>query len=152
MSTSVAAYADTPRAGMPRVVDTGPLVGPHSVQEFPHQGEGDFCRLRGQFFRDNDTVHGSELFNFQGDGNLVAYLNFQWRWASWTDGRGSYICFQADGNMVIYDEVWVPLWDSRTSGHPATSRGFNKLIVQDDGNVVIYDENNHWLWETHTFY
>lgn len=85
--------------------------------------------------------------------------------------------YQQDGNLVLYDENWRPLWDTGTWG---TDPGYVELqgdgnlvmhnasgailwdvgvtaghpddwlIVQDDGNVVIYDGDHHPLWATNT--
>jgi hypothetical protein len=143
MSTSVVTYADTPR-----VADTGPgVMGLH--QNFP-EGQ-DFCRARAQWGLATDGGAGRTEFRFQSDGNLVLYLRGVPKWASWTDDRGSFLCFQHDGNMVVYDGDGVALWDSHTWGHPGSPERSNRLEVQDDGNVVIYDQSQ-WLWETHTFH
>lgn len=42
--------------------------------------------------------------------------------------------YQADGNLVLYDQAGQPLWSSNTVGSPP---GFT--IMQDDGNLVVYD-------------
>ncbi len=85
--------------------------------------------------------------------------------------------YQQDGNLVLYDENWRPLWDTGTWG---TDPGYVELqgdgnlvmhnasgavlwdvgvtaghpdgwlVVQDDGNVVIYDGDHRPLWATNT--
>jgi pimeloyl-ACP methyl ester carboxylesterase len=92
------------------------------------------------------------------------------------DGRFHFI-YQGDGNLVLYDQGWRPLWDTGTWG---TDPGYVEmqgdgnlvmvnaaggyvwdvgvsaghpgawLIVQDDGNVVIYDASSRPLWATNT--
>jgi hypothetical protein len=92
------------------------------------------------------------------------------------DGR-FHLIYQGDGNLVLYDQGWRPLWDTGTWGTDPgyvemqgdgnlvmvnASGGFvwdvgvtaghpgAWLIVQDDGNVVIYDGSSHPLWATNT--
>jgi pimeloyl-ACP methyl ester carboxylesterase len=92
------------------------------------------------------------------------------------DGR-FHLIYQGDGNLVLYDQGWRPLWDTGTGGTDPgyvemqgdgnlvmvnASGGFvwdvgvtaghpgAWLIVQDDGNVVIYDGSSHPLWATNT--
>jgi len=52
--------------------------------------------------------------------------------------------WQADGNLVFYEEGQHSLWSSGTSGS-----GY-KLELQKDGNLVIYDNNNNVLWNAGT--
>ena len=52
---------------------------------------------------------------------------------------------QSDGNFVIYDINWTPVWASNTGGNPGAY-----LIVQTDGNVVIYNTSGSPLWSTGT--
>jgi pimeloyl-ACP methyl ester carboxylesterase len=88
-----------------------------------------------------------------------------------------HLCYQGDGNLVIYNQNWVPLWASGTGGTTAgvvamqadgnlvvynsdgvpvwaTDTGAwpgAYLTVQNDGNVVIYDQDGTPLWATDTF-
>jgi hypothetical protein len=100
---------------------------------------------------------GYKLY-FEPDGKLVLYRHDRtWvpdgrpLWTVRTDrelGRFSWggICImQNDGNLVIYDPQWTPLWASGSHGH----RG-SRLLVQDDGNVVIYRPDGRAVWATHT--
>lgn len=49
--------------------------------------------------------------------------------------NGNYhLCYQGDGNLVLYDSAWQALWASNTAG---TSTGM--VIMQSDGNLVMYD-------------
>jgi hypothetical protein len=104
------------------------------------------------------------------------YLNAGGRLDS-GDGRFHFI-YQDDGNLVLYDEGWSPIWASHTEGSApgsvvmqydgnfvmydaygvpvwASDRSFNHpgayLIVQSDGNVVIYDVDGTPLWATDTW-
>jgi pimeloyl-ACP methyl ester carboxylesterase len=93
------------------------------------------------------------------------------------DGRYHFV-YQDDGNLVLYDLYWRPLWDTGTWGtNPGQvimqldgnlvvytaegtpvwdsedSIGYRGcyLLVQNDGNVVIYDEWNMPVWDTETW-
>lgn len=49
---------------------------------------------------------------------------------------------QGDGNFVLYNPSYVPMFYTGTSGHPGSF-----LAVQDDGNLVIYGPNGQGaLW------
>lgn len=92
------------------------------------------------------------------------------------DGRFHFM-YQGDGNLVLFDADWEPLWSSGTPGiapgmvamqHDGNFVMYDEagtpvwsadgswghpgayLIVQNDGNVVIYDEDGTPLWETET--
>ena len=45
-----------------------------------------------------------------------------------------HLYYQADGNLVLYDQVWRPLWASNTNG-----RLPGRTAMQGDGNLVVYD-------------
>ena len=82
---------------------------------------------------------------YQGDGNLVLYVDGRALWASHTAGRAAgEAVMQGDGNLVVYDGARQPVWASGTSGHDGAL-----LAVQDDGNCVIYHDGRA-LWATHT--
>ncbi|MEO7190144.1 MAG: hypothetical protein ABI051_03740 [Vicinamibacterales bacterium] len=49
--------------------------------------------------------------------------------------------YQADGNLVLYEENWAPLWASHTDGSLP-----GLVIMQSDGNFVLYDGNGVALW------
>jgi hypothetical protein len=56
-----------------------------------------------------------------------------------------HLYYQADGNLVLYDQFWQPLWDSGTAG---TTPGFT--VMQGDGNLVIYDGAGQPRWASNT--
>ena len=60
------------------------------------------------------------------------------------DGRFHFY-YQNDGNLVLYDENWSPLWASNTGG---TTTG--RVIMQADGNLVIYNASNVAVWASNT--
>jgi hypothetical protein len=68
-------------------------------------------------------------------------------WSSGTCGAGTGCSadFQADGNLVVYDDAGQPKWASGTSGTSGA-----ELWIQSDGNMVIYNGEGLPLWETNT--
>ncbi|WP_146073849.1 hypothetical protein [Amycolatopsis sp. CA-126428] len=85
-------------------------------------------------------------FVFQWDSNLVVYVDGSPRWDSKTYNGGWSICYQSDGNVVIYSRDGVALWDTKTWGNPG-----DWIYVQPDSNVVIYSADNRALWDTKTW-
>lgn len=94
----------------------------------------------GQMLRPEQTLvspGGRARLHYQGDGNLVVYLDGQPFWASHTDGQSAgNLRMQRDGNLVITDAVG-PFASTRTHGHPGAM-----VQLQDDGNFVIYEDPN----------
>ena len=106
----------------------------------------------------------------QNDSNLVV-LDIQALWASntsipFTPGAteakvlnpnmamqvdavypaGAYkLIFQADGNLVVYDQNMAPVWFSGTANIGAT-----QAVMQGDGNFVISNAAGQPLWYTGT--
>ncbi|HSW80330.1 MAG TPA: cohesin domain-containing protein [Candidatus Saccharimonadales bacterium] len=54
---------------------------------------------------------------------------------------------QSDGNFAVYNASNVPLWSTKTSGHPGAH-----AILQTDGNFVIYSTANKALWSAQTYW
>jgi len=52
------------------------------------------------------------------------------------------LVMQPDGNLVEYNSVGQPLWDSETSGHP----GAYAALQASDGNLVVYPQTGAYLW------
>lgn len=96
--------------------------------------------LSGQGLRPEQTlvsVGGQARLHYQGDGNLVVYLNGTPFWASHTDGQpAGGLKMRRDGNLVISGSAG-PIASSRTHGHPGAM-----VQLQDDGNFVIYEDPN----------
>lgn len=57
-----------------------------------------------------------------------------------SDGRW-HLLYQLDGNLVLYDVNWRPIWHTSTDG---TQPGI--AIMQADGNFVVYDAAARPLW------
>ncbi|MBM9506130.1 hypothetical protein [Actinacidiphila acididurans] len=52
--------------------------------------------------------HSGAYATMQNDGNFVVYQGSQWLWNSQTGGNTGayyYLCFQTDGNLVVYAPV-----------------------------------------------
>jgi hypothetical protein len=55
------------------------------------------------------------------------------------------LVYQGDGNLVLYNQYWQPLWASWTHG---TSP--NVAVMQGDGNFVVYDAGWNAVWASWT--
>jgi hypothetical protein len=60
--------------------------------------------------------------------------------------RGSYVTFQTDGNLVVYNSGNSAVWASNT-GEATCGPITCYLDIQNDGNVVIYLHSSP-LWYT----
>lgn len=102
--------------------------------------------------------YGSPYAVVQSDGNYVLYGNSSnalWdtgtSWDSTNSGllygqdinegttisshSGNYhLALQTDGNLVLYNSSWSPVWDTGTSGDGSAVN----LYMQADGNLVLY--------------
>lgn len=89
----------------------------------------------------NSCNNGYKLA-YQNDGNVVLY-NSSWApvWASMTFGSYGYLEMQWDGNLVAYDSGGTPTWESGTAGYSGSA-----LAVQDDGRLVIYTPSSVPIW------
>lgn len=93
------------------------------------------------------STNGRYRLTYQGDGNLVLYLEGRISlWSSNTSGQSVGICvMESNGNFVMYNANGQPVWSSNTR-NPGS-----KLVVQSDGNMVIYDPNGKPVWATNTW-
>lgn len=95
--------------------------------------------LSGQQLQPEQTlvsVGGHAHLHYQGDGNLVVYLDGGPVWASHTDGQtaGS-LKMRADGDLVITNAEGAGIGHTGTAGHPKAM-----VQLQDDGNFVVYED------------
>ncbi|HZI13818.1 MAG TPA: M57 family metalloprotease [Myxococcus sp.] len=60
------------------------------------------------------------------------------------DGR-FWFTLQTDGNLVLYKNGAVPIWNTYTDGQPAYG-----VYMQGDGNFVLYTGLTRPLWHTYT--
>jgi hypothetical protein len=64
-----------------------------------------------------------------------------------TFGNGRFhFSMQQDGNLVLYNSSWRPMWSSGTWGNPGAH-----AVMQQDGNFVVYSSANVPLWSTNTY-
>lgn len=56
------------------------------------------------------------------------------------------LVMQYDGNLVLYDGNWYPIWYSGTHGRPGAW-----ATIQSDGNLVVYDPNGYPLYNIFDF-
>jgi hypothetical protein len=63
-----------------------------------------------------------------------------------SDSRVYTLTMQSDGNVVLYYNTDLPLWQTNTAGINA-----REFIMQTDGNLVLYDTSGqmHWASGTH---
>ncbi|MDT7743069.1 MAG: hypothetical protein QOE59_2147 [Actinomycetota bacterium] len=64
------------------------------------------------------------------------------------NGRATLV-FQADGNLVVYDEQDTPRWYTNTVASGGGAPGAT-CVLQQDGNLVVYDAGSHPIWASHT--
>lgn len=101
------------------------------------------------------SVGGQARLHYQGDGNLVVYLDGTPFWSSRTDGvSAGHLKMRRDGNLVVSDAAGNGVAASGTHGHPGAM-----VQLQDDGNFVIYEDQNGplagtpiWASSTGAFY
>jgi len=81
---------------------------------------------------------GNIMLVMQSDGNLVTYYTKTNAaiWSSKTNGKGIApykFTYQTDGNLVIYDKNYYPIWSSGTYGQSS-----DVLQLQENGLLVLY--------------
>ena len=80
------------------------------------QRDGNFVLYKdGRAAWQTKTTNG-QVALWQPDGNLVVYAGWGTNpiWASNTAGQGEYLAAQDDGNVVIYNANWRPVWQTGT--------------------------------------
>lgn len=91
------------------------------------------------------SPNGVYTLLMQADGNLVLRTASTVLWASNTMSTGSYMRFQGEGNLVVYNSSNVAVWASSGGGYRCA-----RLQVQNDGNMVIVSSDNVPVWATNT--
>ncbi|MGK5529717.1 hypothetical protein [Streptomyces sp. URMC 129] len=74
--------------------------------------------------------YNNAVFVMQSDGNLVLYsmgpVGNRVCWASNTQGSGGvFVEYQHDGNLVMYNGDYRPVWSSGTAGTGGTNTNIN---------------------------
>ena len=84
------------------------------------------------------TSNGWYKLSMAVNGNLAIFNKGNKAiWNSGTTGSGAtYAQFQADGNLVLYDNAGGIKWRSNTGSYPSNTA--KRLVLQPDGNLVIY--------------
>ncbi len=81
------------------------------------------------------------------DGNLVLWgtdaRSGHWLWESGTHNNPNTdrVCYQEDGNLVIYDRYDNAIWAANVSS--------DKIVLQDNCNLVLYKDGKA-VWESGT--
>jgi hypothetical protein len=90
----------------------------------------------------DSIVNGPTALTFDSGGNLVVTYNGAVTWSSGTTGTGAWAVFQADGNLVVYEQDSSTAWSTRTDGHDGAV-----LMIGGHGNVYI-EYQNTVLWQS----
>jgi hypothetical protein len=121
--------------GAPTAVETLPFdEAPASLQAatvVDRLYRGDYL-FQGQQLMDTRCHYHLDM---QSDGNAVTYNPWGDVWSTGTSwaGPGSYMRFQWDSNLVIYNQFDQDVWATNTVGRSASS-----VVQQTDGNLVMY--------------
>ena len=92
------------------------------------------------------SANGYNELAMQTDGNLVMYCHRSgspaatWATTSTWGHNVNGAFAQPDGNFVVYNSDWTPLWATSSSSYGAF------LKVQDDGNLVVYSYGSDGTW------
>eukprot|EP00298_Acanthocystis_sp_HF-20_P010828 c19070_g1_i2.p1 GENE.c19070_g1_i2~~c19070_g1_i2.p1 ORF type:complete len:452 (-),score=158.98 c19070_g1_i2:93-1448(-) len=81
------------------------------------------------------------IFQEDGDLSIICDKDNCKIWSTKTYGRGKRVVFQADGNLVVFDDS-DEIWDSFTRNRLNT-----RLVLQDDGNLAI-SEGGIAIWNS----
>jgi hypothetical protein len=111
---------------------------------------GNCCFISGAFYIHDPNV--TTWMNFQNDGNLVMYylapgnvVHVGGQTRTYNEGA-YYLCAQTDGNLVIYDTNYHPLWWSGTSctGSPCFVAEIYSGTGYLSGHNVFVGSVNYW--------
>ena len=90
---------------------------------------------------------GSADLVLQQNGDLAVYCGSTPKWsAGIVTGQTLYFRVQADGNMVLFDVEFQPIWSSNTSGNPGAV-----LTLHNSGNLILRNAaDTTTLWQSST--
>jgi hypothetical protein len=71
-------------------------------------------------------------------------------WRSGTSGRATRLCFQPNGNLLIYNSAGHAVFGSNTSDPELDGNGGTRLTLGDDCNLTINDAYNTMVYQTNT--
>ncbi len=89
------------------------------------------------------SLDGAYRLQYQGDGNLVVVrlADESCAWSSQTNGTtAGMTVMQGDGNLVVYNADWIPVWNSGTAGYD----GARLEIANDTMAIVGPDGTMRW--------
>ncbi len=84
-------------------------------------------------------LSNGELVEYNASGGLLWSSGYNANVANSSSDR---LALQTDGNLVVYNQFNVPVWNSGTFNTGTN----NYLSLQDDGNLVLYNSFNYPLW------
>jgi len=91
-------------------------------------------------------VDGYKL-RWQPDGKLLlVQKGFGGVWGSGTQNKADQLCWQSDGNLVIYEGSTMR-WSSNTADSEWGGLGGRTLKLQQDGRVQIVNELSNVIWQ-----
>ena len=97
-------------------------------------------RLRG----DESRRVGDFNLVYQLDGNLVLYAPAGPLWSSGTPNESVGVTsMQGDGNLVVYDDDEVPVFNTGTHGNPGA-----QLHLDANGTLYIIATDGRTLWSS----
>jgi hypothetical protein len=85
------------------------------------------------------TPTGNFLWGSVVDSGNWGYGSHNAQWAA--VGSNPHAYMGNDGNFVMYNGSWSPVWETNTDGHTGAY-----VSAQNDGNLVVYDSGNNPLW------
>jgi hypothetical protein len=89
-----------------------------------------------------ESTNEKFIIAMQTDCNLVAYKDGVKTWSSSTKGKGENCYLEnKEGNIILYDEDEVKLWETKTSDLSGV-----KLIAQDAGIIEGVDSKSNIIW------
>lgn len=89
---------------------------------------------------------GLETLSIDNNGSLTLRINGVSFWGIKPGGDAkNKLVMQQDGNLVLYNSLMKPLWNTETQNNPGA-----RLLLQPDGNLVIYSVGNVPLWNSGT--
>jgi len=108
-------------------------------------GYGNFNRdLTSSFWANDPYLYAAGFCKMQGDGNFVCYDSAgAFKWGTMTAGRGTgpyRLALQNDRNIVVYDSLNIPLWESGTSTCCTLTSNNQKLLPEQ----CIHSPNNRY--------
>lgn len=62
------------------------------------------------------------------------------------------LVMQEDGNLVVYDNTNIALWNSNTHTKKSMRKNPYLCHLNTDGNLMIKDKDNKIIWQTGNFY